>query len=236
MRQLGEHEIERPRVVAAAPALSNAEALTPPPARPATSHLKRTLDIVIVVVTAPLVVPLGLATALAVLLTSRGPVVFAQERVGLGGRPFRMYKFRTMHREAEDLLQQDPCLLQEYVDNGFKLPAEIDRRITPIGRFLRRSSLDELPQWLNVAFGTMSVVGPRPVVPAEVDNYGDKRDAYLSVRPGITGAWQVNGRSSIDYPERVDMDADYVQNWSLWRDLVILAKTPVAVLTARGAH
>lgn len=236
MRQLGEHEIERPRVVAAAPALSNAEALTPAPARPATSHLKRTLDIVIVVVTAPLVVPLGLATALAVLLTSRGPVVFAQERVGLGGRPFRMYKFRTMHREAEDLLQQDPCLLQEYVDNGFKLPAEIDRRITPIGRFLRRSSLDELPQWLNVAFGTMSVVGPRPVVPAEVDNYGDKRDAYLSVRPGITGAWQVNGRSSIDYPERVDMDADYVQNWSLWRDLVILAKTPVAVLTARGAH
>ena len=234
MRQLGEHEIERPRVVAA-PTLSTAAA-TPPPARPATSRLKRALDIVIVVVTAPLVVPLGLATALAVLLTSRGPVVFAQERVGLGGRPFRMYKFRTMHREAEDLLQQDPRLLQEYVDNGFKLPAEIDRRITPIGRFLRRSSLDELPQWLNVAFGTMSVVGPRPVVPAEVDNYGDRRDAYLSVRPGITGAWQVNGRSSIDYPERVDMDADYVHNWNMWRDIVILAKTPVAVLTARGAH
>ena len=94
--------------------------------------------------------------------------------------------------------------------NGYKLPAELDRRITRLGRFLRRSSLDELPQVLNVLRGTMSLVGPRPVVPAEVDNYGDARDVYLSVRPGITGAWQVNGRSTIDYPERVDIDAEYV--------------------------
>lgn len=235
LRQLGEHEVDRPAPVVA-PLPSPAAPRVPPPARPATSRAKRALDIAVVVATAPVVIPLGLLTALAVLLTSRGPVVFAQERVGLGGELFRMYKFRTMHREAEDLLQQDPRLLQEYVDNGFKLPAEIDRRITPVGRFLRRSSLDELPQWLNVVLGTMSVVGPRPVVPAEVDNYGDKRDAYLSVRPGITGAWQVNGRSQIDYPERVEIDADYVRNWSLRRDLAILARTPLAVLSARGAH
>jgi lipopolysaccharide/colanic/teichoic acid biosynthesis glycosyltransferase len=146
-----------------------------------------------------------------------------------------MYKFRTMHREAEQLLAQDPKLWNEYVTNGFKLPAELDRRVTKVGRFLRRSSLDELPQVLNVLLGTMSLVGPRPVVPAEIDNYGERRGIYLSVRPGVTGAWQVGGRSQIDYPERVDIDEQYVRDWSLGLDLRILARTPKAVLTARGA-
>jgi lipopolysaccharide/colanic/teichoic acid biosynthesis glycosyltransferase len=155
--------------------------------------------------------------------------------VGLGGRSFKMYKFRTMHREAEQLLAQDPQLWNEYVTNGFKLPAELDRRVTKVGRFLRRSSLDELPQVLNVLLGTMSLVGPRPVVPAEIDNYGERRGIYLSVRPGVTGAWQVGGRSQIDYPERVDIDEQYVRDWSLGLDLRILARTPKAVLTARGA-
>jgi exopolysaccharide production protein ExoY len=121
------------------------------------------------------------------------------------------------------------------VTNGFKLPAELDQRVTRVGRFLRRSSLDELPQVLNVLLGTMSVVGPRPVVPAEIANYGDKQVAYLSVRPGITGAWQVTGRSNVDYPQRVEFDAEYVETWSLGLDLKILAKTPRAVLSARGA-
>ncbi|HKY69230.1 MAG TPA: sugar transferase, partial [Acidimicrobiales bacterium] len=206
-----------------------------PPSAPARSRRKRALDLALVVATAPVVLPLGLLTALLVKVTSRGPVLFGQERVGLGGERFTMYKFRTMHRDAERLLQQDPALWNDYVTNGFKLPAEIDSRITPLGRFLRRSSLDELPQVLNVFGGTMSWVGPRPVVPDEVDNYGERRAVYLSVRPGITGAWQVNGRSTVIYPDRVDIDAEYVREWSLWLDVKILVRTPIAVLSTRGA-
>jgi lipopolysaccharide/colanic/teichoic acid biosynthesis glycosyltransferase len=201
----------------------------------ATSHAKRALDIALIVLASPLVLPLGIVIALVVMATSRGSVLFGQERVGLGGRQFKMYKFRTMHREAEQLLAQDPHLWNEYVTNGFKLPAELDRRVTKVGRFLRRSSLDELPQVLNVLLGTMSLVGPRPVVPAELDNYGDRRDVYMSVRPGVTGAWQVGGRSNIDYPQRVDVDEEYVRDWSFGLDLKILARTPGAVLSARGA-
>ena len=236
MRQLGEEEVERPSPAAPVAPVPAAPPVAVPPARPATSRAKRALDLVVVIVTAPVVLVLGLVTALVVLVTSGRPVLFAHERVGLGGRTFRMYKFRTMRPEAEHLLHADPLLLQEYIDNGYKLPAEVDRRITRVGRFLRRSSLDELPQWLNVLAGHMSVVGPRPVVPAEIENYGDQRDAYLSVRPGITGAWQVNGRSTVDYPERVALDAEYVRSWSLRRDLAILLRTPLAVVTARGAH
>jgi len=206
-----------------------------PPAAPALSRAKRALDVVLVLLVAPVVIPLGVLVAVAVALSSRGTVLFGQERVGLGGSTFKMYKFRTMHREAEQLLQRDPRLWNEYVANGFKLPAELDQRVTRVGRFLRRSSLDELPQVLNVLLGTMSVVGPRPVVPAEIANYGDKQAAYLSVRPGITGAWQVTGRSNVDYPQRVEFDAEYVETWSLGLDLKILAKTPRAVLSARGA-
>ncbi|HEY8524183.1 MAG TPA: sugar transferase [Acidimicrobiales bacterium] len=207
----------------------------PPPARPATSRAKRALDIAVVLVTLPVVAVVGAVVALLVAASSRGPILFSQERVGLGGRPFKMYKFRTMRPDAEGRLQQDAALWDEYVRNGYKLPAEIDRRITRVGRFLRRSSLDELPQVLNVLLGTMSLVGPRPIVPQELENYGSHRDAYMSVRPGITGAWQVNGRSNVDYPERVEYDRQYIESWSLRRDLVILLRTPVAVLTARGA-
>jgi exopolysaccharide production protein ExoY len=208
----------------------------PPLSRPARSRAKRALDLGVTVVLSPIIVPLGLLCAVLIKATSSGPVLFAQERVGLRGERFRMYKFRTMHVDAERLLQQDARLWQQYVDNGFKLPAELDRRVTPLGRFLRRSSLDELPQMLNVLAGTMSLVGPRPVVPAEVANYGDRQSVYFSARPGITGAWQVNGRSTVDYPERVDIDADYVRSWSLWRDVRILVRTPLAVLSTRGAH
>jgi exopolysaccharide production protein ExoY len=221
--------------VPSAPSRERAGAAPVAPARAARSRTKRALDLVLVLAVLPLVLPLGVLIALAVFASSRGRVLFGQERVGLGGRTFKMYKFRTMHREAEQLLQQDPRLWDEYVSNGFKLPRELDRRVTRVGRFLRRSSLDELPQILNVLAGTMSLVGPRPVVPAEVDNYGDRRNAYLSVRPGITGAWQVNGRSDIDYPERVEIDAEYVERWSVGLDVRILARTPLAVVSARGA-
>jgi len=233
LRQLGERELDRPSL--SAPSRERAGAPPVAPARAARSRTKRALDLVLVLAVFPLVLPLGVLIAVAVFASSRGTVLFGQERVGLGGRTFKMYKFRTMHRESEQLLQQDPRLWDEYVSNGFKLPRELDRRVTRVGRFLRRSSLDELPQILNVLAGTMSLVGPRPVVPAEVDNYGDRRNAYLSVRPGITGAWQVNGRSDIDYPERVEIDAEYVENWSLGLDVRILARTPLAVVSARGA-
>jgi lipopolysaccharide/colanic/teichoic acid biosynthesis glycosyltransferase len=202
---------------------------------PAESRAKRALDLVLVLGLAPVTLPLGLLTAVLVKVTSRGPVLFGHERVGLGGERFTMYKFRTMHRDAERLLQQDPGLWNDYVTNGYKVPAELDRRITPLGRFLRRSSLDELPQIINVLTGQMSLVGPRPVVPEEVENYGDQRPTYFSVRPGITGAWQVNGRSTVDYPDRVHIDTEYVNSWSVWLDVKILVKTPIVVLSTRGA-
>jgi len=202
---------------------------------PAESRAKRALDLVLVLGLAPVTLPLGLLTAVLVKVTSRGPVLFGHERVGLGGERFTMYKFRTMHRDAERLLQQDPGLWNDYVTNGYKVPAELDRRITPLGRFLRRSSLDELPQIINVLTGQMSLVGPRPVVPEEVENYGDQRPIYFSVRPGITGAWQVNGRSTVDYPDRVHIDTEYVNSWSVWLDVKILVRTPIVVLSTRGA-
>jgi exopolysaccharide production protein ExoY len=193
------------------------------------------VDVVIVLLVLPAVVLVGAVVTLLVVTTSRGPILFSQERVGLGGRRFKMYKFRTMRPDAEGHLQQDTALWDEYVRNGYKIPAELDRRITKVGRFLRRSSLDELPQVFNVLLGTMSLVGPRPIVPRELDNYGPHRGAYLSVRPGITGAWQVNGRSDVTYPERVEFDRQYIESWSLGRDLSILVRTPKAVITARGA-
>lgn len=234
LRQLGEREVEGPAAAPggrAAPTIPLLEA-----AAPARSRAKRAIDLALVLVALPVLLVVGLLTVLAVRLTSRGPVVFGQERVGLGGRHFTMYKFRTMHREAEAQLRDDRRLWDEYVANGFKVPAELDRRVTRVGRFLRCSSLDELPQFVNVVLGHMSLVGPRPVVPDEIENYGDRRELYLSVRPGLTGAWQVNGRSTVDYPDRVELDATYVQTWSLWQDVKILARTPLVVLGARGAH
>jgi exopolysaccharide production protein ExoY len=234
VRQLGEREVRGPaagrteRVVPEIPRLELSA--------PARSRAKRALDLGVVVLTLPLVLVIGLVAAALVRLTSRGPVVFGQERVGLGGERFTMYKFRTMHREAEELLRSDASLWAEYVANGYKVPAGLDRRVTTVGRFLRSSSLDELPQVLNVVLGDMSLVGPRPVVPDEVENYGEDRATYLSVRPGLTGAWQVNGRSTIDYPQRVALDIEYVHTWTLWRDVKILLRTPFAVLRARGAH
>ena len=202
----------------------------------ARSRAKRVLDLAVALLAAPVVLPLALTCAALVKVTSRGPAVFRQERVGLGGQTFSMYKFRTMRADAEERLHSDPDLWDRYVANDYKLPAELDARITPVGRFLRRSSLDELPQILNVLGGTMSLVGPRPVVPSEVAKYGDHAATYLSVRPGLTGAWQVNGRSTVDYPDRVALDAESVRTWSLWQDVKILARTPLAVISARGAY
>lgn len=197
---------------------------------------KRVLDVGLTLLALPIVAFLCLVIGLVVAVTSRGPVLFFQERVGLGGRHFRMVKFRTMHVDAESQLRSDPQLWDEYVRNDFKLPASRENRVTPVGGFLRRSSLDELPQLLNVLRGHMSLVGPRPIVPDEIEMYGADKAAYLAVRPGITGTWQVNGRSGVGYPDRTVLDREYAESWTLRKDVGILLRTPLAVLSSRGAH
>ena len=171
--------------------------------------------------------------ALAVRLSSKGPVIFRQKRVGRGGRTFTCYKFRSMCVDAEERKNQLEAL-NEVSGPVFKMKE--DPRVTPVGRFLRRFSLDELPQFFNVLKGDMSLVGPRPPVPAEVAHYGDYERRRLSVKPGITCLWQVNGRSDIPFDHWMELDHAYIDHMSLWTDLSILLRTVPAVLTGRGAH
>jgi exopolysaccharide biosynthesis polyprenyl glycosylphosphotransferase len=197
---------------------------------------KRTLDIVVSLAAIILLAPVGLAITLAIWLESPGAAIFRQKRLGLGGRAFRVWKYRSMRVDAEEVLQTDPFLYQRYVENDYKLPPEEDPRVTRVGRFLRRTSLDELPQLFNVLLGHMSLVGPRPVVPAEIEHYGTETRVFQAVKPGLTGHWQISGRSDVAYPERAQLDIDYINNWGLWRDMKILAGTLSAVLQRRGAY
>jgi lipopolysaccharide/colanic/teichoic acid biosynthesis glycosyltransferase len=198
--------------------------------------LKRLLDVVAAGVGLVVLAPVFAVIALAVRLGSRGPAMFGHQRLGKNNRSFKCYKFRSMHADADRRLRDDDALYAEYVANNFKLSEDTDPRLTAVGRFLRRTSLDELPQLINVLRGEMSLVGPRPIVPEEIDRYGHGAPAFLSIQPGITGAWQINGRSHVGYPERADMELEYVRNWSLRGDVVILLKTVPAVLGGRGAH
>ncbi|MFQ5889923.1 MAG: sugar transferase [Gemmatimonadota bacterium] len=198
--------------------------------------LKRTVDIMVSLAGILLLSPLWILIALAVRLDSPGPILFRQRRLGLSGRPFTIYKFRSMRADAEARLKADSRLYRRYVENHFKLPPEEDPRITRLGAFLRKTSLDEIPQLLNVLLGGMSLVGPRPIVPKEIKNYGDEATVFLAVRPGLTGYWQINGRSGVGYPERAELDIDYIKNWSLGTDLKILLQTVPAVLRKQGAH
>jgi lipopolysaccharide/colanic/teichoic acid biosynthesis glycosyltransferase len=220
-----------PKAPAAPPAVPGATRT----ASPAYLFVKRLLDIVLSLVALTLTMPIWLVVAALVRCTSHGPVLFRQPRVGRGGRAFTVLKFRSMCRDAEARLQ-DPALYDTYVATGYKLPVAHEFRVTRVGRFLRRSSLDELPQLLNVLRGDMSLVGPRPVVPPELGSYGDLVDCYLGVRPGLTGIWQVSGRSHIQFPERARLDRDYFHACSLRLDLAILARTPLAVLRGDGAY
>jgi lipopolysaccharide/colanic/teichoic acid biosynthesis glycosyltransferase len=199
-------------------------------------HMKRTIDIAVVVLLLPIALPLMLLIAVAVKCVSRGPVLFRHQRIGRNGQMFGMLKFRTMYVDAAQRLEADPELYASYVANDYKLAATDDPRIVPLGRFLRRTSLDELPQLFNVLWGQMSLVGPRPIVAGELECYGSLANAYLGARPGITGRWQCEGRNHIRYPERAMLDADYVETWSLWRDVVILLKTIPCVLRRHGSH
>lgn len=199
--------------------------------------LKRAFDLVVAAILLAIAAPVMATIALFVKLSSPGPVFFRQERVGKGGRRIRIYKFRTMRRDAEHILKSDPELYRKYVESNYKLPKGRDPRITFIGRILRELSLDEIPQLINVLKGEMSLVGPRPVVPAEIDKYGDYAALLLSVQPGLTGQWQISGRSNIaDYARRVRLDMEYIRDQSVARDVQILFRTVPAVLSKEGAH
>jgi Undecaprenyl-phosphate galactose phosphotransferase WbaP len=204
---------------------------------PANRFLKRCIELGILLLALPAVLPLVLLLAGAVALESRGPVFFRQRRIGLNGKPFEIIKFRTMRVDAAELLrdhlQRDQGAAEEWRRHQ-KLRQ--DPRLTRSGTLLRRLSLDELPQLWNLIRGEMSLVGPRAIVEQELALYGDRAHLYTAVLPGLTGLWQVSGRSSLSYDDRVRLDAYYVRNWSIWLDLAVLAKTPLVVLRAHGAY
>jgi lipopolysaccharide/colanic/teichoic acid biosynthesis glycosyltransferase len=210
--------------------------LTTPSLRASQALVKRMLDVVVAGMLLAFFAPLFGVVTLWIILDSPGSAIFRQLRPGVDGRLFGVFKFRTMRADAEAILRAEPELYACFIRNGCKLPEREDPRITRPGRFLRRTSLDELPQLINVLRGDMSLVGPRPLVGPELDHYADRAIALLSVKPGMTGLWQVSGRSRVGYPERADIDMDYVRSWSLLRDLWILAMTVPAVLLQRGAQ
>jgi len=198
---------------------------------------KRCIDLVAATIGGIVLLPLFFYLAVAVKMSSRGPILYGHERIGRNGRRFKAWKFRTMFQNAnvvlEHYLEDHPEMLEEWqADHKLRF----DPRITRIGRFLRKTSLDELPQLWNVIRGEMSLVGPRPIVLAEIEKYGAYYGLYTMVKPGITGLWQVSGRNNTTYDERVQLDAYYVRNWSPWMDLYLLLRTIRIVLFAKGAY
>jgi exopolysaccharide production protein ExoY len=192
---------------------------------------KRTMDVVIALIALLLAAPVMLVVAALIRVIGGGPALFSQSRVGFDGKPFACYKFRTMCINADQVLREylarNPESAMEWESNR-KLKR--DPRVTFFGLMLRKSSLDELPQLFNILRGDMSCVGPRPIVADELQRYGACAGEYLRTRPGLTGLWQVTGRSGSDYSTRVALDSQYVRNWSLWADLVILLRTVFAVM------
>ena len=201
--------------------------------RPGYLVVKRIIDVLGAAILLVLLSPLFLTLALCILVDSRGPVIFKQKRLGLGGRAFTFYKFRSMCVDAEDS-RQKILHLNEVSGPIFKIKE--DPRVTRVGRWLRRYSLDELPQIFNVLKGDMSFVGPRPPLPCEVEQYEDWQLKRLSVIPGITCLWQISGRSKLSFDEWVKLDLKYIESRTLWMDLVILIRTIPAVVSGDGAY
>ncbi|CAM3129761.1 sugar transferase [Sporolactobacillus spathodeae] len=198
---------------------------------------KRALDLFGAVVGLVLSSPLFLIISLLYLFGgNKGPIFFKQKRTGQYGEIFYIYKFRSMVVNAEEQLKSNKLLYKKYLDNSYKLEPEEDPRITKIGCFLRKTSLDELPQFINVLKGEMSLVGPRPVVSEELKEYGDQVDKFLSAKPGLTGYWQACGRSEIEYPERCNVELYYVDNKSFLFDIKLIIKTFIAVIMKKGAY
>jgi lipopolysaccharide/colanic/teichoic acid biosynthesis glycosyltransferase len=177
--------------------------------------------------------PLALSIAAAVGMTSRGPIVHRRRVLGRHGVPFDAFKFRTMVEGADAMLNGDAALKERFAQR-FKL--DDDPRVTPFGRILRRSSLDELPQLINVLRGEMALVGPRMISPEELPKYGPSHARLLSVKPGITGLWQTSGRQRTSYDERIRLDMEYIEGWNLWLDARILMRTVKVVIKAEGAY
>ncbi len=200
---------------------------------------KRPFDIIFSLFAILITLPIMILIAVIIKLTDGGSIFFGHNRVGYKGRLFKVLKFRSMYPDAEErlkkILEEDPKAREEW-ERTFKL--KNDPRVTPIGKILRKTSLDELPQFFNVLKGDMSVVGPRPVVKEELKKYyKDKAKYYLSVKPGVTGYWQVEGRSDVgNYEERINMDVWYVQNQSFFLDIKIILKTIWVMLTGKGAY
>ena len=167
---------------------------------------------------------------------NKGPVFFKQTRIGKNGKPFKIYKFRSMVEHADEILHADKELYQKYVDNNYKLEPDEDPRITRLGAWLRRTSIDEIPQFLNILRGEMSIIGPRPIVKEELQEYGDRVDKFLSVKPGAMGLWQASGRSNIGYPERCDLELEYVDKASYWFDTKIMFKNIISIFKTEGAY
>ena len=197
--------------------------------------LKRAIDIIGSLIGIILSSPFMLITAIAVKLDSKGPALFKQARVGRNGRRFNMYKFRSMCMDAEE--KKKELMHQNEVSSGLMFKIKDDPRITKVGRFIRKTSLDELPQFFNVLRGDMSLVGTRPPTLDEVKGYARNHWRRMSIKPGITGMWQVSGRSAItDFDEIVELDTEYIDNWSVFMDIKILAKTVIQVFSSRGAY
>jgi exopolysaccharide biosynthesis polyprenyl glycosylphosphotransferase len=200
--------------------------------KPVQVALKRAFDIALSAMALWLLSPLLVATAIAVKLTSKGPVLFKQPRVGMHGRPFNMLKFRSMVVNAEELKEK---LMAQNEQSGPVFKMKADPRVTAVGRFIRKYSIDELPQLINILRGEMSIVGPRPPVPKEVAQYEPWQRRRLSVRPGLTCVWQVSGRNEISFEQWMYLDMQYIDNWSLSQDFGLILKTVPVVLTGRGA-
>lgn len=199
--------------------------------------VKRLIDLMMILILLPIVLPLMIIISILVKLTSRGPVFYGHKRVGQNGKEIKCWKFRSMFKNSaemlEEILKTDEIRKAEWEKDRKFLD---DPRVTKFGKFLRKTSLDELPQFFNILKGEMSFVGPRPVTREELEKYGDNADYILSVTPGLSGMWQISGRSDTGYEERVYLDTFYIQSWSVWLDIWILIKTVWVVLKGKGAY
>lgn len=198
--------------------------------------IKRMFDIVLAMISIVLLMPIFLIIAIIIKFDSKGNIIFKHKRIGKNGQPIYLYKFRTMYTNSNEILEEllkDPKIKKEWEEN-YKLTN--DPRITKVGSFLRKSSLDELPQLLNILMGNMSFVGPRPLVEKEIEKYGKNKNKLLSVIPGLTGWWACNGRSCTTYEERIKLELYYVKNRSIKLDLKVIFKTFITVLKRTGAE
>lgn len=194
---------------------------------------KRALDVLLSSIALVALFPVFLIIGIAIKIDSKGPVFFLHNRIGKNGKPMKMYKFRTMLPNAEEMIQNFSEEQMKEFKQNYKL--KNDPRITKVGKILRKTSLDELPQIINILKGELSIIGPRPVIEEELELYGNKKYKFLSVTPGLTGYWQANGRSTTTYEERISMELYYIDNRSLWLDIKLFFKTFISVIKREGA-